>query len=183
MRLYTRSGDDGTTGLFGGQRVSKDHPRVVAYGEADALNAALGCAVAICDEPSLTRVLEMLQDGCFRLGADLATPPGSAHEDKVRRITGEDVEVMERSIDEVDGANVPLKTFILPGGGTLAARLHVARSEARRCERAMVALAASEPDSVSDTALQWVNRCSDLLFALARAANRLAGVEETPWSG
>jgi cob(I)alamin adenosyltransferase len=183
MRLYTKTGDDGSTGLFGGGRVPKDHPRVVAYGEADGLNAVLGLAATACNGGELGLVLEELQHQAFRLGADLATPPGSPHEDKVRRISGEDVSVLERQIDAIDGANDELKCFVLPGGCELAARLHMARDAARRCERAMVTLLAAEPAGVSPAALQWINRCSDLLFAMARAANRLAGAPDVPWRG
>ena len=183
MRLYTGTGDDGTTGLFGGGRVRKDHPRVVAYGHADALNGMLGFAVAASDADSLSSVLVELQHLAFRLGADLATPPGSAHEEKVRRIGQADVAALEAHIDAIDGANDGLTCFVLPGGCELATRLHLARDAARECERAMVTLATVEPGGVSDAALRWINRCSDLLFAMARAANRLAGMPDVPWSG
>jgi cob(I)alamin adenosyltransferase len=183
MRLYTRTGDDGTTGLFGGGRVSKDHPRVAAYGEVDALNAALGLAAVRCDDQVLIRTISALQHGCFALGADLATPPGTAHEDKVQRIGAPDVTELEAAIDAIDSGNEPLKVFILPGGCELAARLHIARSEARRCERAMVTLARDEAGGVSEAAMRWINRCSDLLFAMARKANQAADVPDTPWQG
>ena len=181
MRLYTKTGDDGSTGLFGGQRVPKNHPRVIAYGDADALNAHLGLAVAAIDTAteSMRDCLVHLQHGCFNLGADLATPPDGPHEDKIRRMNDADVALLEGRIDEVDDANTPLSEFILPGGTELAARLHVARTAARTCERAMLTL--RETETVSDAAIQWINRCSDLLFALARAANRLAGVPDVPW--
>lgn len=182
MRLYTKTGDDGTTGLFGSERVSKDHPRVVAYGDADALCAHLGLAVAALSNAteSMRDYLLHLQRGCFDLGADLATPPGSAHEDKVRRMTEADVSLLEGHIDVFDGDNSPLTEFILPGGCEVAARLHVARTTARACERSMLTLRDAE-GGVSDAAAQWINRCSDLLFALARAANRLSGVPDVPW--
>ncbi len=181
MRLYTKTGDDGTTGLFGGQRVAKHHPRVVAYGDADALNAHLGMALAAIDDATATLrdTLLQLQRSCFDLGADLATPLGGKHEDKVRRMTDADVALLEGRIDEFDDANVPLAGFILPGGTELAARLHLARTAARTCERSMCLLRETEP--VSDAAMHWMNRCSDLLFAMARAANRLAGVPDVPW--
>ena len=181
MRLYTGTGDDGTTGLFGGGRVAKDHPRVSAYGEADALNGMLGCAAAGCDEDALSEVLVELQHQVFTLGADLATPPGSARQEKVRRIGDADVAGLEAHIDAIDGANDALTCFVLPGGCELSSRLHLARDAARRCERAMVRLARAEPGGGSDPALRWINRCSDLMFAMARAANRLAGVPDVPW--
>jgi cob(I)alamin adenosyltransferase len=144
MRLYTGTGDDGTTGLFGGGRVPKDNPRVVAYGEADGLNGSLGFAAAHCQPgEELSEVLAELQHLVFRLGADLATPPASTHEDKVRRIKEGDVATLEGHIDRIDGANEDLKVFVLPGGCELAARLHLARDAARRCERAMVTLLSS----------------------------------------
>jgi cob(I)alamin adenosyltransferase len=193
MRLYTATGDDGTTGLFRGGRVWKDHPRVIAFGEADGLNAAVGLAVAACDEGTMRAMLARLQCTLFTLGADLATPPETTppdttppettHQKKTRRISDEDVAWMESQIDAVDGDNEPLTGFILPGGCEVAARLHVARDHARRCERAMVTLSRIEAGGVSEPALRWINRCSDLLFAAARAANRLAGVADVPWRG
>ena len=183
MKLYTRTGDDGTTGLFGGGRVVKDHPRVVAYGEADGLNAFLGFAAGVCEDTALREVLEELQQMVFQLGADLATLPDTPHESKVKRINGADGAAMEAHIDSIDGANAEQRSFVLPGGCELAARLHLARDAARRCERAMVTLATVEPGGISDAAMRWINRCSDLLFAMARAANRLAGVPDVPWCG
>jgi cob(I)alamin adenosyltransferase len=184
MRLYTKTGDDGTTGLFGGERVPKNHPRVVAYGDADALNAHLGLAVAALDAGTacMRDCLMHLQRGCFDLGADLATPPSGPHEDKVRRLTPGDVSLLEGHIDAFDGENTPLTEFILPGGCEVASRLHVARTVARACERSMLTLRDTD-GGVSDAAVQWINRCSDLLFAMARAANRLAGQPDVPWQG
>ncbi len=181
MRLYTGTGDDGTTGLFGGGRVPKDHPRVRAYGEADGLNAALGLAAVACDVAVLATVLAHLQRTLFTLGADLATPHTAAHQDKVSRISDVDVAWMESQIDAIDRGNDPLTGFVLPGGCELAARLHVARDAARRCERALVTLSGTDPGGVSEPAMRWINRCSDLLFAMARAANAAAGVPDTPW--
>lgn len=186
MPLYTRSGDDGSTGLFGGDRVGKDHPRVEAYGDVDELNACLGLAAAEIDRlarPELKRprhILAALQSRLFDLGADLATPEQSKHEAKVNRISSQHVQEAERWIDEIDSRNHPMRQFILPGGSELAARLHMARTVCRRVERAMVRLARSEP--VNDSALIYVNRVSDLLFALARSANGALGVADVPWS-
>ena len=182
FRLYTRTGDDGTTGLFGGPRVSKDDGRVQAYGSADETNATLGLAAAACgqEDARLLELLTDLQSRLFDLGADLATPADSEHADKIRRLASDEVERMEAWIDEIDGDNTELKQFILPGGCELAARLHVARNAARRCERAMVTLNRIEP--VNEHAMHWINRLSDLLFAMARAANRLHGVADVPWT-
>ncbi len=181
MRLYTGRGDDGKTDLFGGGRVPKHHHRVAAYGAADEMNAALGLAVAACEtvDSRIAEILEVLQDHAFVLGADLATPPGGEHEDKIPRIKFEDVKSLELLIDEVDDANEALKTFVLPGGCELAARLHLARGIARRCEREVTAL--RETDSCGDAIMIWINRISDLLFAMARAANRLRDIDDRPW--
>jgi cob(I)alamin adenosyltransferase len=184
MKLYTRTGDDGTTGLFGGGRVSKDHPRIDAYGTVDELNACIGLAAATCDaaRPLQRRLLELfapIQSRLFDIGADLATPEGSKGAAKIVRIDGAFVAEIEAWIDEVDGGNEPIRTFVMPGGSELAARLHVARTVCRRAERLMIRLAHAEPVSVG--AITWVNRLSDLLFAMARRANLDAGVPDVPW--
>lgn len=184
MDLYTRSGDDGTTGLFGAGRVSKDHLRVTAYGDIDELNAALGLAVAACtdDDPTVKRIGDMLrnvQNALFDLGADLATPPGSKHEDQVRRVSDAHVRGVETAIDEVDAGNSELKQFILPGGTELAGRLHLARTVCRRAERALVALTHSEP--INGATLIYLNRLGDLLFAMARRVNKAADRADVTW--
>lgn len=184
MKLYTKTGDDGTTGLFGGQRVSKDHPRVAAYGSVDELNACIGLAAAACDadqtlHAALLDVFAQLQSRLFDIGADLATPEGAKHESKITRITDEHVSEVERWIDEIEKGNKPMKSFVLPGGSELAARLHLARTVCRRAERSMIALNHSEP--VSEGAIVYVNRVSDLFFAMARRANHDAGVDDKPW--
>lgn len=184
MKLYTGSGDDGTTGLFSGQRVSKDHPRVEAYGTVDELNAAVGLAGAACESDNTlhARFLEIfaqLQSRLFDIGADLATPPGGKHESKVLRISDAEVHEVESWIDEIDAGNKPMKRFVMPGGTELAARLHIARTVCRRTERTMISLTHSEP--VGDGSITYVNRVSDLLFAMARRANREAGVADVPW--
>jgi cob(I)alamin adenosyltransferase len=184
MKLYTRTGDDGTTGLFGGQRVSKDHPRVEAYGTVDELNACIGFAAAACDvdqplHQSLRAIFAQLQSRLFDIGADLATPEGAKHESKITRITDEHVREVEQWIDEIEKSNKPMKSFVLPGGTELAARLHLARTVCRRAERSMIALNHSEP--VSDGAIIYINRVSDLLFAMARRMNKEARVDDVPW--
>ena len=184
MDLYTRTGDDGTTGLFGAGRVGKDAPRVEAYGSVDEANAHIGAAVVACGEredafAALRDMLRTLQSRFFDLGADLATPPGSAGSEKVSRMTDAHAAELERWIDTVEEANEPLRAFVLPGGTELAARLHVARTAVRRAERRTVAL--SRCDEVGTPAIIFLNRTSDLLFAMARAANRIAGVPDEPW--
>ncbi len=195
MGLYTRSGDDGTTGLFGGGRVGKDHPRVEAYGAVDELNAWLGLAAAGSTGSSggnsgggsgggalggrVEAMLAELRSRLFDLGSDLATPLDSPHRDKVAPLTADDVREIEGWIDEIDAGNEPIRQFILPGGTELAARLHLARTVCRRAERRVISLRTAEP--VNAQALIYLNRLSDLLFALARRVNREAGVPDVPW--
>ena len=185
MKLYTRTGDDGTTGLFGGQRVEKDHPRVAAYGDVDELNACIGLAASGCDSANQlqSRLLDIfgrLQSRLFDIGADLATPEGSKHEAKIARIMSEHVAEVEAWIDEIDGGNDPMTSFVLPGGTELAARLHLARTVCRRAERSVITLGATEP--VTTEVVKYLNRVSDMLFAMARRANKDAGVADVPWS-
>ncbi len=177
MRIYTRGGDDGSTGLYGGARVSKADPRVDAYGQVDELNAVLGWARAAGLGSALDDVLAVAQADCFRLGASLAAAPGA----KVGVAPPGDAEVagFERAIDALDADLPALKHFVLPGGGEGAARLHVARTVCRRAERAVVALATIA--EVPSGAVRWLNRLSDLLFVQARAANRAAGIADVPW--
>lgn len=179
MKLYTRTGDDGTTGLFGGDRVSKDDLRIEAYGAVDELNAQLGMVLVICDVPVLREHLGPLQSRLFDLGADLATPCGSVHEDKITRINEINVTDLEKAIDAIDSRNEPIRTFVMPGGTESASRIHVARCTCRRAERAIVRLA--HRDSVNIHTIEFVNRLSDLLFAASRLANREAGVPDVPW--
>jgi len=177
VKLYTRTGDGGSTGLFGGQRVDKDAIRVEAYGTVDELNAALGLAVVACDNPQLHAALTRIQSRLFDLGADLCSP---ASQNKPMTVTDAHVAELESLIDEATDDLPELRNFILPGGTELAARLHLARTIARRAERRVVSLAHSEP--VSEAVLPYLNRLNDLLFTLARRANHLAGVEDVPWT-
>jgi len=180
MKLYTRQGDDGSTGLFGGQRVGKDALRVEAYGTIDELNSVLGLADCACDQDELKAIIAGLQPRLFDLGADLCTPRDSPHADKVARIEQRHVEELERLIDSVCEPLQPMKQFVLPGGCELAARLHVARCVCRRAERILVSL--DREDSIGDHVRAYVNRLSDLLFAMARRANQLSGVPDVPWT-
>ena len=168
MKLYTKSGDDGTTGLFSGSRVSKDHPRIESYGTIDEFNATLGLCSAACDVSNVLhqRLLEIfgrLQSRMFDIGADLATPEGAKNESKIQRIGQEHVEEVENWIDEIDGNNTPLTAFVMPGGTELASRLHLARTICRRAEREMIHLSHTEP--VGSSLIMYVNRVSDFLFA------------------
>jgi len=179
MKIYTKTGDDGTTGLFGGRRVSKTDLRVETYGAVDELNAVLGLAVAGGDEAGLSAILSRLQRELFVLGADLATPRGE-ESSYLPRVEAAHVEALEKLIDDYDARLSPLKNFILPGGSPTSARLHHARTVCRRAERAAVALAAREP--VGAVPVTYLNRMADLLFVLARWANRAAGVPEVEWA-
>ena len=179
MKLYTKTGDDGTTGLFGGDRVSKDDGRIEAYGTVDETNALVGLAATSATDARLEEVLQRIQARLFDVGADLATPVGSKHEDKIRRIDEKDVAELEQFIDEFVEKTPPIEVFVLPGGSELAARLHVARTVARRAERAIITLGAKE--KVGEAIVHWINRLSDLLFAMARYANHSAGIDDVEW--
>ena len=181
MKIYTRTGDSGQTGLFGGNRVEKDHERIEAYGSVDELNAVIGVARthARSDErlAELDRLLRRLQEDLFVLGADLATPTDGRVE--VPRISSEDATRLEREIDRHQETLPPLSSFVLPGGPEPAASLQVARAVARRAERAVVAGMRSHP--LRQETLVYLNRLSDLLFVLARWAVHQAGADEELW--
>ncbi len=168
-RIYTRTGDDGTTGLVDGSRLPKHAARLEAVGAVDEANSVLGWAAIALDTDSAIDV-RRIQNDMFDLGADLATPGDDfAPSDMVLRIMAAQVDLLEARIDALTSTIPPLTSFILPGGNEAAARLHVARTAVRRAERAMTALAAAEP--VNPAALAFVNRLSDYLFMLSRAAN------------
>ncbi len=177
MKIYTRTGDSGTTGLFGGARVSKHDLRIAAYGDVDELNALLGVCRATGLPSEVDAVVGQLQHELFALGAELASP--SAAVSGVELLSEYSVQRLENQIDRFELDLAPLRNFILPGGSPAAASLHVARCVCRRAERQLVALAATAP--VRDVALRYVNRISDLLFVAARCCNRAAGVADTPW--
>jgi cob(I)alamin adenosyltransferase len=180
MPIYTRTGDTGETGLFGGGRVSKDDARVEAYGEVDELNAALGVVRSLGLEPSLEKLVRGLQDELFTVGAVLATPEGTKAAAVVAPVQPTWVARMEAEIDAFDRELPPLTQFILPAGSPAAAALHLARTVCRRAERKVVALHGA--GQVAGDAVRYLNRLSDLLFTLARVANHRAGVKETAWN-
>ncbi len=181
MKIYTKTGDKGETGLFGGRRVSKADPRVEAYGDVDELNAHLGLAETELGRFALQDELREIQSDLFVLGADLATPldAGSTAVDRTPRISAERVKRLEELIDRWDAETTPLKNFILPGGAPGAAVLHVCRAVCRRAERGLVGLARTA--TVNPETIIYLNRLSDLLFVLARWVNARAGVEESIW--
>ncbi len=181
MRIYTRTGDKGDTGLFGGGRVPKNDPRVEAYGSVDELNAAIGLARAIEPMPRIDEVLVPIQRDLFAIGALLATPDREKmkqHLDKAR-IDDARITQLERAIDEGDDELEPLKAFIIPGGTPKAAALHVARTVCRRAERRVVDLQAMT--ELPTLTIIYLNRLSDLLFTLARVANKRSGGGEVTW--
>jgi cob(I)alamin adenosyltransferase len=179
MKIYTKVGDDGTTGLFGAGRVRKDALRVSAYGDVDELNAFLGVARTHAVDAQLSGILERLQSELFTLGAQLATPDPSHAPKNVPVVRETHVEQLETEIDRFDVELEPLRTFILPSGSPLAAALHVARTVCRRAERSLVSLSAHEPVPVE--AMRYLNRLSDHLFTMSRVANKRAGMTETKW--
>jgi cob(I)alamin adenosyltransferase len=180
-RIYTRTGDEGDTGLFGGGRVPKDHPRVEAYGDIDELNASIGLARSIESMPRIDEVLVPLQRDLFSLGALLATPDRDKMREQLAkaRLDDERIAQLERAIDDCEAELEPLKAFVLPGGTPKAAALHVARTVCRRAERRVVAL--MRDDEVPALAGIYLNRLSDLLFVLARVATKRAGAGEVTW--
>ena len=183
MRIYTRTGDSGDIGLFGGGRVSKNHPRVEAYGDVDELNAAIGFARSIEQMPRIDEVLVAVQRDLFAIGALLATPDREKmrqHLEKAR-VDDERIAQLEHAIDDGDRELEPLRSLIVPGGSPKAAALHVARTVCRRAERRVVALSESESNEIPAVVVIYLNRLSDLLFTLARVANRRGGAGEVTW--
>lgn len=177
-RIYTRSGDDGTTGLGDGTRVPKHDLRVVAYGEVDELNAVLGLALASASEVPEKELLCSIQNDLFDVGADLCVPLTA--KDQRLRITIQHVTRLEEAIDRLNADLQPLHSFVLPGGSVAAGWLHLARTVCRRAERAAVALYGHEPAAVNPQVLAYLNRLSDLLFVLARVAND-GGRQDVLW--
>ncbi len=187
MKIYTKTGDSGETGLFDGTRVLKSDPRVATYGDVDELNAWLGLARSSITDPELAAMIEQVQRDLFAIGARLADPAHRIAErvTKAAAVTADDVARLEKWIDNLDAELPRLRRFILAGGSPGGAMLHLARTVCRRAERAMVALASSTGGSGADafepTLLTYVNRLSDLLFVMARAANHRAGTAELEW--
>jgi cob(I)alamin adenosyltransferase len=180
VKIYTRAGDKGDTGLVDGSRVPKDDARVAAYGDVDELNAVLGLARAQAGGGDLDRLLADVQRDLFALGAQLADPKATVAARKPKAaVTNEAVEELERAIDVREVDLPPLQAFILPGGTPLGALLHLARTVCRRAERAMVAL--SRAHALDAVLLAYINRLSDLLFVLARHENHARGVPEDRW--
>jgi cob(I)alamin adenosyltransferase len=179
MKIYTKQGDGGKTQLFGGKRTSKDALRIESYGTVDELNSALGVVRSLKPQGDLDEILAALQNDLFVLGADLATPPGT-RPTHAMRIQQDHVACLEQHIDKIDGRLEPLSSFVLPGGSQVASALHLARTICRRAERLVVKL--SRKEKVGPSCIVYLNRLSDLLFILARYANRCDGHQETLWT-
>ena len=178
VKIYTKTGDKGDTSLFGGQRVPKDALRIEAYGTVDELNSILGIVLSDITDKSITAILTQVQNQLFDLGADLATPRSAASR-TIKRFEPKDAHSLEKVIDSLETHLKPLKSFILPGGSSVAARIHFARTVCRRAERVVVRLSRNE--DIGEGITVYLNRLSDMLFVLARYANHVAGVPEIKW--
>lgn len=181
MKIYTRTGDDGTTGLGSRKRVSKASLRVEAYGTVDELNSVLGVARACGLGEFCDAVLQNVQAELFALGSDLCIPAEDKESWPVPSIHEQQVTALEEAMDRLDGDLEPLKNFILPGGTAGAAQLHLARTVARRCERLLVRL--REQDEIDPLNIRYLNRLSDALFVMARAENHRQGIADVIWAG
>ena len=182
LKIYTKTGDRGETGLFGGARVPKDDARVEAYGDVDELNSVLGLAVAASGDGEIAAGLRAIQTDLFTLGARLATPApedGGRDNPWIPRLDPARVAELEAWIDRAEEELEPLQNFVLPGGAPAAAALHLARTVCRRAERRVVTLAHTV--EIPELVVMYLNRLSDLLFVLARVANRRAGAGEVTW--
>jgi cob(I)alamin adenosyltransferase len=179
MKIYTKTGDDGTTGLFGGTRVKKNSLRIDAYGTVDELNAIIGIALTHSMNKEISEHLLSISSLLFTVGSDLATRNDSVFRDKTPQILQTHISLLEHHIDTYQADLPELKSFILPGGSSAAAHLHHARTVCRRAERAVVAL--SETELINGTIIQFLNRLSDYLFVASRIVNFHAGIDDILW--
>ncbi len=178
MKIYTKTGDDGTTSLYGGKRVAKSNLRIDAYGTVDELNSVLGICRSLEPPKKVDIILKRIQNQLFNLGADLATP--ISKKDSLNfRINSDDIKFLEISIDKYDAENKPLKKFILPAGSIVSTYLHFARTVCRRAERLVVKLAGKE--TINKNTIVYLNRLSDLLFVMARWVNKKNKIREIFW--
>jgi cob(I)alamin adenosyltransferase len=177
MKIYTKTGDSGETGLFGGERVTKNSPRIEAYGTVDELNAFIGLAITEVQDPDVNIILEKIQNQLFVVGGDLSTPGNGNN--KIQRVTSEFYLEAEIAIDNFEGKLEELKNFIVPGGSKSAAHLHVCRTICRRAERRVVGL--KQTINSVEKIIIYLNRLSDLFFVLARYENLVSGIPDTKW--
>jgi cob(I)alamin adenosyltransferase len=181
MKIYTKTGDKGETGLFGGERVSKSSLRIEAYGTIDELNSFIGLAVIEVKDPEIKQLLGRIQDRLFTLGSDLATPDNEKNKKlNIPRVPEEYWREAEKSIDYFEEKLEPLKNFILPGGSRGSACLHMCRTVVRRAERGVIKLNSTEP--VGENIIIFLNRLSDLFFVLSRYENKVSGIPDTKWN-
>lgn len=176
MKIYTKTGDDGTTGLQGNSRVSKSHPRIIAYGTIDEANAGLGIVLSYKLDKDIAMLLNLIQNELFVVGADLSNPN---LENKKNRVTLEMINNLEKNIDKYEKELPPLTNFILPGGNIVASQLHHVRTVIRRAETCLVLL--SEQEKINDNCIKYVNRLSDLFFVLGRILNKRSRQKDIIW--
>ncbi len=179
FKIYTKTGDKGTTGLYGGARIPKYHIRIESYGTVDELNSHLGLLRDQITDVDDQKIVETIQNRLFTIGSNLASDPSK--EIKTPDLTEDDILLLENGIDNIDAIVPPLKNFILPGGHVAVSQAHVCRCVCRRAERLVVALSESEPDTVPSILVVYLNRLSDYLFMLGRKLSHDLGVLETPW--
>ena len=179
FKIYTKTGDKGTTGLYGGARIPKFHIRIESYGTVDELNAHLGLLRDQITDSEDQNTIEIIQNRLFTIGSNLASDP--TKEIKTPDLTTDDISLLENGIDNIDAIVPPLKNFILPGGHVAVSQTHVCRCVCRRAERLVVALSETEPDTVPAILVVYLNRLSDYLFMLGRKLSHDLGVPETPW--
>lgn len=178
-RIYTKTGDDGSTSLWGRERVPKDDVQVESYGTVDELNSVMGMMRSEEMSDRCAALLDQIQNDLFQIGAELAATPQNRQ--KLVTLAESQIEFLETAIDQFEVELAPLKMFILPGGNRLGATTHFARTVCRRAERCVVSLASTDDDAVSPGVIKYLNRLSDLLFVLARTFNQQAGCVEQPW--
>ncbi len=176
MKIYTKTGDDGTTGLQGNYRVSKSNPRIIAYGTIDEANAGLGIVLSYKLDKDIAMLLNLIQNELFVVGADLSNPN---LENQKNRVTLDMIDNLEKNIDEYEKELPPLTNFILPGGNIVASQLHHVRTVIRRAETCLVLL--SEQEKINNNCIKYVNRLSDLFFVLGRILNKRSGQKDIIW--
>jgi len=176
MKIYTKTGDDGNTGLQGNFRIAKSHPRIISYGTVDEANAALGIVLANSLDDDITKIFTEIQNDLFLVGADLSNPNIS---DGKNRVTLDMINRLEQHIDKFELELSPLKNFILPGGDISAAQLHYVRTVVRRAETQVVQL--SEKDEINSNCIKYLNRLSDLFFVMGRIINKRKDIDDIPW--
>ena len=175
MKIYTKTGDDGTTGLQGGKRVLKSNPRIVAYGAVDEINSSLGVILSNNVDESIRQILSKIQNDLFVAGSELSSP----NNEKSIKITSQMVEFLENNIDQLEKKLPALTNFILPGGHPIASLIHVSRTITRRAETQIISL--SEKEKINENCIKYLNRLSDLLFVMARTVNKRNGIEDVIW--